>query len=126
MISQSHSLRLVILIAFVFYLFGCKDNSQEIPQKFKPYISQITVPVEYKEILPFHNDQRLPIPESISNNQALEDIQMLEYLLSTSYSGFDNNHIHENQYTSYSLAAVIIAWRFSILPLSTLAPPERI
>jgi len=69
--------------------FGCDSKSNEIPPEFSSYINQNTLPIDYKEIIPSHGREKLPIPDYITKSQAMEDIQMFEYLLRTSYSGFD-------------------------------------
>ena len=73
----------------IFNFHSCSNKPQEIPKEYKAFISQISTPVEYKEIIPSHGGERMPIPDFLTKQQALEDIQMFEYLLSTSYSGFD-------------------------------------
>ncbi len=81
-----------ILIGIVIILFNsCNDssNSNEVPEEFKSYIDSISDTVDYKEILPFHGKEKKEIPTHISKKEAIEDIQMIEYLLNTSYSGFE-------------------------------------
>jgi hypothetical protein len=70
---------------------GCTDNKNtaEIPKVFKSFIPQSTTFSQYKEIIPYHEGNKMPIPKSITKSEALEDIKMMEYLLSTSYSGYE-------------------------------------
>lgn len=56
---------------------------------FKSYIAKISDTVAYKEIIPFHGREKTEIPIHISKKEAIEDIQMIEYLLKTSYSGLE-------------------------------------
>ncbi len=81
-----------ILIGITIIIFNsCNYNSRskEVPEEFKSYIAKISDIVDYKEILPFHGKEKKEIPTYISKNEAIEDIQMIEYLLNTSYSGFE-------------------------------------
>ncbi len=72
-------------------LNACRINfqSQAIPEEYKNYIPKNSVPVSYKEIIPFHGGDKLKIPGYITKAQALEDIDMFEYLFSTSYAGYE-------------------------------------
>ncbi len=72
-------------------LNACKINfqSQAIPEEYKNYIPKNSVPVSYKEIIPFHGGDKLIIPAFITKEQAMEDIDMFEYLFSTSYAGYE-------------------------------------
>jgi hypothetical protein len=99
MTSQSNFF--ILIIFSIIILNSCAKKPQEIPKEFKNYISKVSVPVEYKEITPSHSEKRLPIPEFITKNQALEDIQMFDYLLSTSYSGYDYWKSKGVDFTSY-------------------------
>ncbi len=92
----------MITIGLVSCLFNsCQRDSSEIPIEFRSIIDQASTPIEYKEIIPFHNDQRQPIPEIISKREALEDIHMFEYLLKTSYSGFEYWEKHGVDFNSF-------------------------
>jgi hypothetical protein len=71
------------------HFFGCNKDPQDIPAEFTPFIRHVSTPVEYKEILPAPGGEKLPVPVSITGKQALEDLQMFEYLFTTSYSGYD-------------------------------------
>jgi hypothetical protein len=64
-------------------------QSQAIPEEYKNYIPKNSVPVSYKEIIPFHGGNKLKIPAFITKEQAMEDIDMFEYLFSTSYAGYE-------------------------------------
>jgi hypothetical protein len=80
----------IILVIFsIFLIFSCDKKSQFIPEEYKPFISSISTPVEYKEIIPSHGGTPLPMPEILTRQQAMEDIRMFEYLWSTSYSGYE-------------------------------------
>jgi hypothetical protein len=87
--SPSNYFILIIFGTIILNFNSCCKKPQEIPSEFIDYISQISIPVEYKEIIPCYEEERKPIPEFVTKNQALDDIQMFEYLLTTSYSGFE-------------------------------------
>jgi len=82
---------LVPLLCSVIILVSCNsiNNYPEIPNEFKSFIIQTTTPIKYKEIVPYHGDKKIPIPGSITEKEALADIEMLEYLINTSYSGLE-------------------------------------
>jgi hypothetical protein len=75
-----------IFAGLTFIAISC---DREIPDEFKNYITQNSVPVSYKEIIPFHGGDKLKIPAFVTKAQALEDIDMFEYLFSTSYAGYE-------------------------------------
>ncbi len=68
---------------------GCNSGSLDVPIEFRSFIADDSIPVEYREINPFPGGVPEPIPAYIARNEALEDIRMFEYLVSTSYSGYE-------------------------------------
>ena len=82
---------LFALLCSVIILDSCNssNNYPEIPKEFKSFIIQTTTPIKYKEIVPYHGDKQMPIPDFITEKEALADIEMLEYLINTSYSGLE-------------------------------------
>ena len=85
-------LTVFILSGIISLLFNsCRIDfqSQAIPEEYKNYIPKNPVPVSYKEIIPFHGGDKLKIPALVTKEQALEDIDMFEYLFSTSYAGYE-------------------------------------
>lgn len=88
---KSILISIVTLCTIIFSFNSCNGykNSIEIPEEFKSYIKTASDIIDYKEIIPFHGEEIEKIPLFITKNEAIEDIQMMEYLLSTSYSGFD-------------------------------------
>ncbi|NUN08443.1 MAG: hypothetical protein HUU54_04630 [Ignavibacteriaceae bacterium] len=68
-----------------FLLISCR----QIPNEYKEYLHEYSVPVEYREVFPIHGEGRLKIPEIISREQAKEDVLMMEYLIRTSYAGYE-------------------------------------
>ena len=80
----------ISILLSVFMYSSCSDDhkSANIPEEFRAYIFQESSPVEYREIIPFLGAP-LPIPAYIMKSEAFEDIQMCEYLLKTSYSGYE-------------------------------------
>lgn len=79
-----------LVIALILLFQSCQLNKQsDIPQTFLPYITNSSTPVEYIPILPQYDRDRQPMPESISQEAALVDIAMLEYIFNTSYSGYE-------------------------------------
>ena len=93
-----------ILISITNILFNSCDyssNSTEVPEEFKNYIYSISDTVDYKEILPFHGKDKKEIPAYISKNEAIEDIQIFEYLLNTSYSGFEYGEFNGVNFKTY-------------------------
>jgi len=64
-------------------------GTPKIPAGFTSLIARVTTPIEYKEVLPFHGGERMPVPATVTRSQALEDTNMFEYLLKTSYAGLE-------------------------------------
>ena len=74
----------------IIFFYACTPSiDQSIPSSFKPFIKNISSPIQYKEIYPQFDKQRARIPKMLSKEQALQDIDMLDYLFSTSYSGYE-------------------------------------
>lgn len=73
-------------VGFIIIAYSC---NQRIPEEYKNYIPKNSVPVSYKEIIPFHGGDKLRIPAFITKEQAMEDRDMFEYLFSTSYAGYE-------------------------------------
>ena len=86
---QSKPFLVIGIVAIIFNSCSHDNRAQEVPEEFKRYITTVSQPVEYKEITPFYGGERATIPGAIRKHEALEDIQILEYLLRTSYSGFE-------------------------------------
>lgn len=94
----------IIVICIIILLFNsCNKikNSIEIPEDFESYITTVSDTIDYREIIPFHGKEKEKIPLFITKNEAVEDIRMVEYLLSTSYSGFDYWKYKEVDFNSY-------------------------
>lgn len=85
----SKFISLIFLCLIILNFYSCDKKSQEIPKEFKSIIAQNSISVGYKEIVPFYGGEHLPMPTSITKSEVLEDIQMFEYLLNTSYSGLE-------------------------------------
>ena len=79
----------IVFSIIILNFYSCDAKSQEVPLEFKSYIPQSSYPVDYREVSSFHVEKRMEMPVIISKNEALEDIQMFEYLLATSYAGFE-------------------------------------
>ncbi len=78
---------LVKTIAAIFLIISLNVYA-DLSRELKQYISNENKKVEYKEILGFwYGNKAKKVPDYISKQQALKDIDMLEYLLETSYSG---------------------------------------
>ncbi|MBC8375319.1 MAG: hypothetical protein H8E26_04680 [FCB group bacterium] len=81
-----------ILIGCLTSLFlSCNSNQNDanIPDIFAKYISERTTGVAYKQLTPNDVSNHIKAPDSLSTAEALEDIEMLEYLWKTSYSGYE-------------------------------------
>ena len=81
----------ISLVVSTYTLISCDRNDQlhQIPRIFQPYIAQKSSSVAYKALATFQRSESPNIPESISVDEALNDIDMLEYLVTTSYSGYE-------------------------------------
>lgn len=64
------------------------DNAT-IPEIYAKYISKRSSPVPYKDLTQTIATNKVETPDSLSSAEALEDIDMLEYLWKTSYSGYE-------------------------------------
>jgi hypothetical protein len=84
---RSNSLILIFLLLIT--LTSCANNDKGVPEEFKKYIAQYRTPIDHKEILPYYGDRDMPVPDFLSKKEALEDIDIFEYLINTSYSGFE-------------------------------------
>ena len=82
---------LLIGCTVLFLSSSCKNQKEQkyIPRAFEKFISETEIPIRYKQIIPYYGDKRLPVPDFITKDEALKDIELLEYLLKTSYSGFE-------------------------------------
>ncbi|MCK4357522.1 MAG: hypothetical protein KAW92_02025 [Candidatus Cloacimonetes bacterium] len=77
-----------------------------IPQELKEYINVEKEPIEYKQVITSKNlfGKSKKCPKFLTKEQALEDIEMLQYLFDTAYSGreywenhgVDFNGMYEN------------------------------
>ncbi len=79
----------ILLIIILFTLFSCRRKLQEVPTQFREFIPRNSVAVKYREILPYYDQDKPAMPAFLTKTQALEDINMLEYLLNTSYAGYE-------------------------------------
>ncbi len=61
--SQLNYVVLLVSAIIIINLPSCSKKPQEIPKAYESFISQISTPVEYKEIIPSHGGERLPIPD---------------------------------------------------------------
>lgn len=83
---------LSVLCFLIFSFNTAGQTKNEIPIELKDYISNISTSCEYKKVYPQTFEELLngnykPCPDSISQKEALEDIEQFEYLLETAYSG---------------------------------------
>jgi hypothetical protein len=90
-----------VLIFFLPVLPSCGQNNEEVPKEFKKYIAQNKIPIEYKEIIIYYGNQKEPVPDFITKKEALEDIEIFEYLVNTSYSGLEYWSYHGADFKSY-------------------------
>jgi len=111
-------LKLLLLLIFTLTHIACdsKMDFLTIPEKYQPYLSQQNAPIEYKALPPGHDHQE--IPDSISKPEALADIEMLEYLITTSYSGYEYWQKMEVDFGAYFTQ--LKAYANQTLQLSTL------
>jgi len=81
----------IIPIIFFVVLCSCKNNEEnnKVPKVFEKFILETEVPIAYKKVVPYYGENRLSLPDFITSNEALADIECLEYLFRTSYSGFE-------------------------------------
>ncbi|NQT61489.1 MAG: hypothetical protein HQ556_00900 [Candidatus Marinimicrobia bacterium] len=81
----------LFVLACLSVFFGCQSGSIEtgVPEKFAEFLSRTVVQVKYLKTEAFHGENRHLMPDSLTKSEALQDIEMLEYLLSTSYSGYE-------------------------------------
>jgi hypothetical protein len=87
---MKRQIALFVLIFTTCFSGKCQlvDNNKQdsIPEMLRPYISAMTMPCDYKE-LPDYVVSKPPI--YITKAQALEDIEMVQYLFDNAYSGRD-------------------------------------
>ena len=82
--------RLSVLLGFLLpALCSCSGESQEVPSEFRSFIPRSARPVEYRVVTPFYENERIERPARLARDAALEDVDMFEYLLGTSYSGLE-------------------------------------
>ncbi len=89
---DKHSTRTTFIVALLIILIGsCNSNSphQDIPKRFQAFITEQTSPVNYLELFRSSTDKSLDRPDTLTSEQALEDIEMMQYLWTTSYSGYE-------------------------------------
>ena len=97
--------RYTILSGCVFSLIASCNTSQNganIPEIFSKYISEASSPVPYKRLTTKTASKQVETPDSLSTAEALEDIEMLEYLWKTSYSGYEYWKYHGVDFDSFS------------------------
>ncbi len=119
----------IIILSLLVYLTNDikAQQNNEIPVEFKDYISKISVSTEYKTIYSATLEELItetyrPCPDSISQKQALEDIQQFEYLLETAYSGreyWEKQGCDFNEIYSKAEEFVKSKKEFSVLELET-------
>ncbi|MCK5683121.1 hypothetical protein KAJ27_03335 [bacterium] len=76
----------ILLLLIMFTLPGTVFSNDNIPDSLKGYINTLSQKVKFKTIQMLKKEK---CPEIISSNEALIDINMIEYLFETSYSGLD-------------------------------------
>jgi len=74
---------------FLCSVCACGGGPREAPPEFRSFISRISYPVEYREITPFYENGQVERPPLLAKRAALDDVDMFEYLLGTSYSGLE-------------------------------------
>ncbi len=79
----------LLIIALCLISCNGKLASQKIPEKFQPYLTQQTSAVRYRALTHIDGLDSGIRPDSLSREEASDDIDMLEYLISTSYSGYE-------------------------------------
>jgi hypothetical protein len=101
--NQMRFYTLILVFLLLNTLTSCSQNNKGVPKEFRNYITQSKTPIEYKDIIPFYGEKKDPAPAFITKKEALEDIEMFEYLFKTSYSGFEyweNQGVDFNGYFS--------------------------
>jgi hypothetical protein len=78
-----------LVAALIFSFCSCNGSSQKVPREFRSFMPRSSHPVEYRETIPFYEDEKLVRPAFLSRMEAMEDIDMFEYLFNTSYSGLE-------------------------------------
>lgn len=88
----------IFLFIFSFgLLVGCNKHNNQIPVEFSQHIISLVDTVEYKTVIPYNMDWRKDpfkappkiCPKYISKADALEDIDLVVYLLQTTYGKCD-------------------------------------
>ena len=85
----------VCLVLLVFLLLNvltsCSKKTElaKTPSTLNQYIKCAESPVEYHKILFHYGNMDLPIPDFLTKKEALEDIEVFEYLIKTSYAGYE-------------------------------------
>lgn len=93
--SKTNEIMRLYLLSLVFLLLNIlpscskKDKPAKIPDKLNQFINCSENPVEYKEIQCDYGKRDLAIPDFITKEEALEDIEVFEYLIKTSYAGYE-------------------------------------
>ena len=82
-------------------LTTCGQNNNKVPEQFQQYINQVTVPIEQKEVIPYYGNANRIIPDFLTKKEALADVEMFEYLVKTSYSGYEYWSCHGDDITAY-------------------------
>lgn len=86
---MKRKIALVILISLICFSGKCQlvvNNQDSIPRLLKPFISAMSVPCDYKELPDYIVSKP---PAYITKAQALEDIEMIQYLFDNAYCGRD-------------------------------------
>jgi len=101
--NKNRLLDFLILIFLLITVTSCcqDDKVLNIPNEFNKYITQNNLDVDYKEIIPYYGNNKKSIPAFITKREAIEDIEMFEYLLSTAYAGFEYWQYKEIDFKKY-------------------------
>lgn len=85
---QKHSL---ICACTIVALTSCghSGGDDQIPEIYKRYITKAVTPLSYKQLPQETWTAREDVPDSLTSSEILEDIEILEYLWTTSYSGYE-------------------------------------
>ena len=83
---------IVLLVFLSVSMISSGQSNKDIPIEFQDYVINKSTKVEYKKVYPQTVEEMLnykfaPCPDSISKEQAFEDIEQFEYLLETAFSG---------------------------------------
>ncbi len=103
MYFRSFILRPIVGLCVFSFFVSCdtRQNEQVIPEIFSKYITQKSTRVPYKQLILSTGAEKEKAPDSISSNAALEDVEMLEYLWKSSYSGYEYWEFHGADFDGY-------------------------